>query len=375
MKRTDNSRDFEKVLTLNKEGKESPVDVQACVKQCWLRRDKIAAMEKGTECYCTKSEINVVHVPEEECSRRCKGNCYQTCGGDTVLSVYQTGYVAENPFEIDKNVLLAAKIGCYPLLNNRQILCNERFAPLTTVRMTAAMCIFYCDSVHKTLFATLSATDSCCCSNSVAGARNGMLEWCNVPCAGSPAIGCVGLMFNRPRVATFQLSRLPAFKRWPKETFTRADWLEPIFPAGETFTNVKQKLIRQAEDSSLSGLMGRKAGRSFSGSDGKYGGMSGQDKREPAHEAVENNVAVLDVAKNPVKEEDDKSIPIIIAAIVIGFAIFTIAFGFYIFSKRKVIAQKNSNTNARVRRRRTRPRKQIRHSSHSSYNYHDRHAV
>lgn len=45
MKRTDNSGDFEKVLTLNKEGKESPVDVQACVKQCWLRRNKIAAME------------------------------------------------------------------------------------------------------------------------------------------------------------------------------------------------------------------------------------------------------------------------------------------------------------------------------------------
>lgn len=68
--------------------------------------------------------------------------------------------------------------------------------------------------------------------------------------------------------------------------------------AGETFTNVKQKLIRQAEDASLSGLMARKAGRSFSGSDGKYDSLSGQDKREPAHEAVENNVAVLD-GKSP----------------------------------------------------------------------------
>lgn len=55
-------------------------------------------------------------------------------------------------------VSTSARIGCYPLLNSRQILCDQRYAPLTTVRMTAPMCIFYCDSVHKTLFATLSVS-------------------------------------------------------------------------------------------------------------------------------------------------------------------------------------------------------------------------
>ncbi|CAG5130463.1 unnamed protein product, partial [Candidula unifasciata] len=90
MGRTDNTRDFYKATISNQAGKPIPADVSSCVKQCWLLRNKVAGLLKGTMCFCAKSELTVVHVPEDECNMRCKGNCYQTCGGDKVLSVYQT---------------------------------------------------------------------------------------------------------------------------------------------------------------------------------------------------------------------------------------------------------------------------------------------
>ncbi|XP_059178980.1 sialate:O-sulfotransferase 1-like [Physella acuta] len=174
----------ESFKTLAKDYGALQLEVKMCVFRCWKLRFFYAGMQKGNLCFCGMSIKDTARVPIETCDRRCPGNCYQACGGDTALSVYKTGYVREPVIAMERFSLLKANIGCYARKDSMLILCPKDFAPLRTERMSVPLCIYYCDAMYQTKFSTTTGDDRCCCSNSVTGAKNTMLSWCNIPCAG-----------------------------------------------------------------------------------------------------------------------------------------------------------------------------------------------
>ncbi|KAH9488421.1 hypothetical protein Btru_052355 [Bulinus truncatus] len=289
--------------TLVKDYKDDKMDVRTCVFECWKLRFTHAALQKGYLCYCGLTAKETIKVADEQCDSRCNGNCQQACGGDIAISIYKTGYVKEPIVAIEKRDLFRAMVGCYDRLSSSKALCPRDFAPMRTLRMSVPMCLYYCDSLYSTKFATLSGEDRCCCSNSVYGAKNTILSWCDVPCPGDDSIGCIGNRGGEVQWATFAIERVTNFKRWPKHLFLEAQWTEPQFPVNEKF-EIRKKSDRDAMYGSLSGLLAKKRARhagdevddeagSEDSIDRDVKSMIGGDKRQPAEEGVRDTVSVV----------------------------------------------------------------------------------
>ncbi|GFR83437.1 WSC domain-containing protein [Elysia marginata] len=342
MKRTSGSHSLKEKVNLPK-----GVHVKSCIMHCWERRRKFAGLQNGNTCYCSPTLANVVAVAETECFKRCNLNCQQVCGSEKTLSVYQTGYRREPVFPMTKQALIKAQIGCYHMYVSTWYLC-DKFPTLNTIRMTAAMCVYFCASVHNAKFSSTKSKTLCCCSDSVSGAKNDRLERCNVPCRGdsSKGMGCVGKYRNKPLVTTIQISRLPAFKRWPASTFSKADWRSPLFPAGEKF-EIKDKpvaVVSWENDPSLQGLVAKRLvtqtanGSVATGGDGVVAdkavvSLAGGDQRDNALGGVGKSVAVSEVSgrAEPVASGEEEGNKLIIGAVVAAFVIITVATGFYFY--------------------------------------------
>ncbi|KAK3736805.1 hypothetical protein RRG08_000556 [Elysia crispata] len=361
MKQTTGSTSFaEKAKTFPKW-----VNVKYCVAKCWEMRRKFAGLQNGDRCFCSATLVNVVAVSENECYIRCSANCQQLCGGEKTLSVYQTGYKREPVFPLAKKMLLKANIGCYDRLSATRILCQKK-PVLNTVRLTAAMCVYFCASVHNAKFSTTNTIKLCCCSDTVSGARNNRLEYCNIPCKGDTTneVGCVGKHRYRPVSSTFQMSRLPPFKRWPASLFTDADWKEPQFPDGETFEIKDSPIVTLEDDPSLSGLVAKRLVSETASEKVSAGGpnvvaekavvsLAGGDQREQTLGGVAKSVAISEVsgraeAEAPTSTEGNK---LIVAAVVVAFVIIIVATGFYFYKSHETDIDEDEEKDNKRRRR------------------------
>lgn len=374
MKRTSGSKSLKEKGNLP-----DGTDIKKCVEHCWERRRKFAGLQNGNVCYCSATMADTVSVAESECYKRCNLNCQQLCGGESTLSVYQTGYRREPIFPMTKQALIKAQIGCYQMYLSSRFLCNSR-PSFWSVRLTMAMCVYFCASVHNMKFASARTITNCCCSNSVGGSRNDRLERCNVPCRGdsSKGFGCVGKNHDRPLMATIQISRLPPFKKFPASAFSDADWQRPLFPAGEKF-EIKDKpvavvAVSWENDPSLQGLVVKRpvtppanlvaaAAAAAGGGDGVVAdkavvSLAGGDQREHALGGVGKSVAVSEVSGRaesaaPTKDEGNK---LIVGAVIAAFVIILVATGFYFYKNSETDIDDN-NDNIKKRKNKNKKKK------------------
>ncbi|XP_055879273.1 uncharacterized protein LOC106064771 isoform X1 [Biomphalaria glabrata] len=331
--------------TLAKDYSADKLDVQGCVFKCWTLRFTYAALQKGFLCFCGMTARETIKVADDECDSRCNGNCRQACGGEHAISVYKTGYIREPIIAIDQRDLYKAKIGCYDKTSSGKILCPKDFAPIRTVRMSVPLCLYYCDSIYSAKFGTLSADDRCCCSNSVFGAKNTMLSWCDIPCAADDSVGCIGAKNRGTQWATFEIARIANFKRWPKSMFLEAHWIEPQFPVSDKF-EIDKKSDRDTVYGSLSGLLAKKRARKPGDEEGEdtdnansidkeVQSLVGGDKRQPAIGSVQDSVAILEVPGSDSKETPEPGVEsstvIILVSVVLAFLVFTMAFTCYVY--------------------------------------------
>ncbi|XP_059178986.1 uncharacterized protein LOC131958126 isoform X2 [Physella acuta] len=166
--------------------------------------------------------------------------------------------------------------------------------------------------------------------------------------------------------------RAPNFRRWSKSAFLGATWLQPQFPPGENF-EVKLKDEEQESLGSLTDLLAKKRARQPGEDANKEEtdkvaviNLPGGDKRQPSSGGLKEEVAILELPriKEKSKAETESSVGLIIAAVVVGFVVFTIAFACYVYSIKKndgdldedVEENKNFNRRRGRRRRRRNPR-------------------
>ena len=81
--------------------KESCFIILDCVVICHQNELRIAAMKKGTECYCLKDmpQNNLEPVDDDACDVPCVGDKTQICGGDTVANFFVAGNRSEESKE------------------------------------------------------------------------------------------------------------------------------------------------------------------------------------------------------------------------------------------------------------------------------------
>lgn len=138
------------------------------------------ATEYGSECFCgTKMENGAYQVPDSSCNTPCGGDANDTCGGNSLLSVYKTSFSAQEP---QANFTY---LGCGGEPDNARAL--DRVVQV--LQLTRKKCLLMC-AYGEFQFAGVEYGNECWCGNKINNIKlNGT---CDFPCAGDSSETCGG---------------------------------------------------------------------------------------------------------------------------------------------------------------------------------------
>ncbi|XP_025104975.1 WSC domain-containing protein ARB_07867-like isoform X2 [Pomacea canaliculata] len=226
-------------------GDVSQMTVQLCVLRCWNQRFTFAGIQDSKRCYCANTIIRMTKVLDENCNKRCLGNCKQRCGGLLALSTYETGYEKE-PDQLVDNVRFHhyGFKGCYEF--NEAAMCfdgndhSKAYLPeMVSGRMKPQFCVAYC--LSKGLkYAILKSTSSCCCGWTFPDQLQPMTsrDPCNIPCVGAPEPFCVGQEGVTHYVTVYFTQDLETKAKFPRMntvTLLTNGWILPQFSDNVNF--------------------------------------------------------------------------------------------------------------------------------------------
>jgi len=179
--------DSKDVRTLILEAPDNPTSltIEKCRYYCSMRGYTYAGTEYTKQCFCGNNIIASKAV-ETDCKYKCPGNQYESCGGDSRLSIYSAGK--------------AGYIGCY--VDNTATRDLPYNAYLGLVTLTPDMCRKNCSSLGYS-YAGLQYGDECWCGNKYGSHGVGNAADCNKPCLGDATFKCGGS--NRNSIYTAQI--------------------------------------------------------------------------------------------------------------------------------------------------------------------------
>ncbi|RUS81713.1 hypothetical protein EGW08_010520, partial [Elysia chlorotica] len=160
-------------------------------------------------------------------------------------------------------------------------------------------------------------------------------------------------------------ARLPAFKPFPAEFFTEAEWTDPPFLEGETFEIKEESVVALEDDPSLSGLVAKRLVSETASGKVEIGGsnpvadkavisLAGGDQRENAMGGVAKSVAISEVSgrEETLEPDNDAANKIIIAVVAIAFIIILVATGLYFYKNHETDLDDDGGDDDRKKRSR-----------------------
>lgn len=141
----------------------SSTTVNACIRECWERRQRFASLWSGDHCWCVNIIRGLGEEEDAQCSTPCNGNRTQACGATNKGSIYYTGYIEEPLYtHLTHKDISTASQGCY--LNNKYK--ENCTVGVATQRMSVAMCMDLCEN-YGLQFASISKKLRCCCDQNL----------------------------------------------------------------------------------------------------------------------------------------------------------------------------------------------------------------
>ena len=157
--------------------------VESCQSFCSSNTNNyaLAGLENGQECYCGNGLQSYSAVGYAQCSKPCKGNSSEICGGSSRISLYNlTTYV---PPTTVKQVGTYLSQGCYSEASKGRLLSGKSYSNKTS--MTVESCVNFC-SANGGSYAGVENGQECYCGTSLpSGAATTDASQCNMLCTGN----------------------------------------------------------------------------------------------------------------------------------------------------------------------------------------------